>query len=107
MFVSLRRLQMPEAHAGVPRTPAAWLQHGQFLEARQQFNDAIAAYDRAITSLAGDHTALDLERRHQLALAWMNRGNALQKTGSSPGLRDAVQSYDEAIAIFQTLALET
>ena len=98
---------MSEVPAGALRTSAAWLQHGQFLEARQQFNDAVAACDQAIASLAGDRTAPDLERRRQLALAWMNRGNALQKTGSPPGLGDAVRSYDEAIAIFQTLPLET
>jgi tetratricopeptide (TPR) repeat protein len=98
---------MPEALAGVPRTPAAWLLHGQFLEVRQQFTEAIAAYDRAIASLPGDQPASSLEHQRQLALAWMNRGNALQKTGATPALRDAVRSYDEAIAIFQTLPFET
>ena len=98
---------MPEASAGVPRTGAAWLQHGQFLEARQQFTDAIVAYDRAIRSFIEDTTAAALERRHQLALAWMNRGNALQKSASSPGIREALRSYDEAIALFETLPIET
>jgi hypothetical protein len=37
----------------------------------------------------------------------MNRGNALQKNGSSPGPREAVRSYEEAIAIFETLPIET
>jgi hypothetical protein len=36
----------------------------------------------------------------------MNRGNALQKTASTPPLRDAVRSYDEAIAILQILPLD-
>ena len=98
---------MPEAPAGAPRTGAAWLQHGQFLEARQHFADAIAAYDRAIKSFANDDTAPDLVRRHQLALAWMNRGNALQKVAPGPAVREAVRSYDEAIAIFETLPIET
>jgi tetratricopeptide (TPR) repeat protein len=87
-------------------TPAVvWLQRGQSLETAGCFEEAVAAYDRALDA-APSHGRL-------AGLVWMNRGNALQKLAA--GSRDesqqrddvaaAVFAYDEAIVRFAALRL--
>ena len=83
-------------------TSAEWLRHGQTLEARGEIPAALAAYDRAIATSQSD------ARAH--GLAWMNRGNALQKCHllndtSRPRTGEAVEAYDRAIACFEVLPL--
>jgi tetratricopeptide (TPR) repeat protein len=95
---------MPEASEHRPSTPTAWLQRGQASEAAGRLDLAIADYDQAIASLRGEPPdSLDLEQRRLLGVAWMNRGNALQRTATPGQLAEAVSAYDEAIAAFKTL----
>lgn len=94
-----------------PRTPAPqpfepFLQRGQALEQEGRFDEALAAYDHALTLLRATGDAADPAARHALGIVWMNRGNALQRIGTAPSLADAVRAYDEAIAAFRTLPLE-
>lgn len=121
----------------LPQTFSAWLQLGQKLESENRIADAIGAYDRAITLLRTNPAARELADRRALAIAWMNRGNALQKlpaaptvggalrpdtsapdassrpelASSAPALADplaeALRAYDEAIALFESLPYET
>lgn len=74
------------------------LEHGQSLEAHGRYAEALSAYDQAIVASRGD------ARAH--GIAWMNRGNALQKIGAG-SLPAAIDAYDRAIALFRTLALES
>lgn len=99
------------------QSSGAWLQRGQALEAEGRLDEAVAAYDHAIAIVRLTGTRNDPPACHALGLAWMNRGNALQKLSpGAPGsgdrtrpdaLRDAVAAYDEAIALFRTLPIET
>jgi tetratricopeptide (TPR) repeat protein len=89
----------------LPR-PAASLEQGQVLEAAGQFLDAALAYDQAIEALGGGLEGLDTNDRRLLGLAWMNRGNALQKMATAVRWAEAVAAYDQAIAVFKTLPLE-
>jgi tetratricopeptide (TPR) repeat protein len=96
-----------------PDTAQAWLQHGQSLEAAGRGTEALAAYDEAIRILQAAPSD-DFETRRQLGVVWMNRGNALQRLAlamtddaAREPLAKAVAAYDEAIAFFQTLPLDT
>src|SRR5687768_14312353 len=97
---------MPSEHVTADTT-ARWLQRGQTLETEGRFVEAVAAYDQVLGSFGSELTSLDVSLRRVLGLVWMNRGNALQKTGSAAQLGDAVRSYDAAIDVFQTLPFET
>lgn len=104
-----------------PDTFSNWLQFGQKLEAENKIVDAIAAYDRAIAVVRTNGSSRELADRRALGIAWMNRGNALQKLPRSrqpaPGdaasaaapdpLVDSLRAYDTAIALFETLPYET
>ena len=80
---------------------------GQQLEAGGRLAEAIDCYDRAIAESHGD------ARRH--GVAWMNRGNALQKlaaaTPAGPpravAFAAALAAYDHAIASFRRLPVAT
>lgn len=85
---------------------AEWLQRGQSLEARGNFPEALSCYDQAV-ALGRSASGSDHASRRQLGLAWMNRGNALQQLGTAASIVDAVAAYDEAIAVLQTLPLES
>jgi tetratricopeptide (TPR) repeat protein len=86
------------------------LRRGQACESRGEFTAALALYDEAIAALSVLPPA-DLETRCLHGVAWMNRGNALQKchllSDTSPSLHLAVAAYDEAIALLRTLPFET
>ncbi|HVU24727.1 MAG TPA: hypothetical protein VHE13_11440 [Opitutus sp.] len=78
---------------------------GQTLEARGDaaaLTGALRHYDAAITLLHESPFDTNERLRHQLARAWMNRANALQRQAARA---DAVAAYDEAIALFGTLPL--
>jgi tetratricopeptide (TPR) repeat protein len=92
----------------VPTAPFEWLLHGQALEAAGQLDPAIAAYDQAIATLQRiPVAALESEQRRLLGVAWMNRGNALQKAATTSKLAEAVSAYDAAIALFRLLPFDT
>ena len=105
---------MPEAYT---ESFSHWLQLGQKLEAEGKIADAIAAYDRAIALLRSSGSSREIADRRALGIAWMNRGNALQKLPASSHERERVDSesthpdvlaaYDAAIALFETLPYET
>jgi tetratricopeptide (TPR) repeat protein len=85
----------------------ARLRHGQQAEAQGRTESALLAYDEAI-ALYRDLPREEPEIRRQLGVAWMNRGNALQKLGNDrSGLQAAVAAYDEAIALFRSLPCDT
>lgn len=81
-----------------PRTPEEWLRFGHGLEAGGEFSAAVAAYDEAIAGLRRLPSPEAASRA--LGVCWMNRGNALQKTGTAANLTAAVAAYDESIARF-------
>jgi tetratricopeptide (TPR) repeat protein len=85
---------------------AELLRCGQGLEARGDFRAALAFYDEAIATLRALPSD-DLELRRVHGVAWMNRGNALQKIADQPSLSSAVEAYDAAIALLRSLPLET
>lgn len=90
---------------------AACLARGQALEAAgtaASLAEALRCYDEAIASLRRSETedSAPVHPSTDLAIAWMNRGNALLKLGSTPCLVDAANAYDEAIAILGTSAFE-
>src|SRR5262249_46035647 len=70
----------------------------------------LRAYDEVVGSARQEPLA-DAEARRRLGLAWMNRGNALQKLGGyseneaerKTHVESAIRSYDEAVTLFQTL----
>lgn len=85
------------------------LRHGQTHEARGELPVALACYDEAIALLAAlAGASLDVARSadRALALAWMNRGNALQQChlSNDPSSGGAVAAYDRAIALLAPLA---
>lgn len=75
--------------AGLPETFSTWLQLGQKLESEGRVPDAIAAYDRAISLLRSNPSAREIPDRRALGVAWMNRGNVLQKL--SPPRRSPIR----------------
>jgi tetratricopeptide (TPR) repeat protein len=83
---------------------SAALQRGQSAEAlalAASLDDALRHYDAAIALLMPP--AADVEHRRLLAVAWMNRGNALQKQNATV---TAVAAYDEAIALLRALPFD-
>ena len=59
---------MPDHSADTPNSPGAWLAHGLALEAGGRFDDAIAAYDRAVALLDGATHGLATEPRRLLGI---------------------------------------
>jgi hypothetical protein len=86
-----------------------FLRRGQSHESRAELTAALASYAESIALLTAlpAGTSFDGARSvdRALALAWMNRGNALLKChvlrDTSPG--EAVQAYDQAIALLAPL----
>jgi len=80
---------------------AALLQRGRDAEASGAPADALRHYDaaRALLSAAPDGPG----PRRLLALAWMNRGNVLQRQAGAAPLLEAVAAYDAAIALLGAL----
>ena len=90
--------------AALPAPFVNALKAGQTLEAAGQFTAAIVAYDHARASA---HDASDApEWRRQRGICWMNRGNALQKIGTSVSVHEAVHAYDQSIVEFAALPPE-
>ena len=100
------------------------LRRGQSHESDHELPAALAHYDEAIAALRTQPPADCDEPRRLLAVALMNRGNALQKLATpSPApsekchlmgdtspctlLDTAIGSYDEAIALLRTLPFGT
>jgi tetratricopeptide (TPR) repeat protein len=85
---------------------ASLVAHGQSLENQNPpaLADAVRAYDDAIVRLRTLPLAHERIRR-DLAVALMNRGNALQRQDSPASVAAALCAYDEAIAFFRTLPL--
>jgi hypothetical protein len=82
------------------------LRQGQELEAQgtaTALERAVTCYNEAIALLK----ELPLEGspavRRELGVAWMNRGNALQRRTDLPSLAGAVRAYDAAIALLREL----
>src|SRR5262249_9738077 len=71
-------------------------------EARNEIPAALAAYEEVIAFLREEQSA-EPEVRRLLGLAWMNRGNALQKLTDSSSRSAAISAYDEAIVQFHSL----
>lgn len=81
------------------------LLRGQIFE-RDQKNprlaDAIASYDRGIALLTRDDR--DAAAQREWAVLWMNRGNALQRTGAEGDAQKGVEAYEHTISTLQSLA---
>lgn len=81
---------------------------GQRHEAHGEFTAALTCYDDALATLR-TRSLDDVETRRALGVAWMNRGNVLQKIAASPrtdehaSIATAIAAYDEALALFHTL----
>jgi tetratricopeptide (TPR) repeat protein len=80
------------------------LQRGHAQEAQGQITAALAEYDRAITLLAEHGEPPTSPAAGDLAIAWMNRGNALQRL-DEPSRTDAIGAYDQAISRLERLPL--
>lgn len=89
---------MTTSSAGTPFS-CVILSRGQAHEALGEFSAALSCYDEAI-ALLNVLPLGDEETQRQLGVAWMNRGNALQKQKDSIA---AVGAYDEAIGFFSRL----
>ena len=95
------KVEATEARAKV------WLRRGQILESGrspEQLHEARSSFEAGLAVLADDADAggADVaggERSRLRALLWMNRGNALLATGRAEEAREALRSYDEALAI--------
>jgi tetratricopeptide (TPR) repeat protein len=83
-----------------------WLQQGQAMQAQGRFDEALALYDQAIGAML-PAPRTDVAARRLLGVVWMNRANALQQIGTAVSLADALGAYDEAIAVFETLPVDT
>ena len=82
---------------------ADWLARGQSLEAAgtpESLAEAVGCYNRAIAILQSC-SPQNADVTQRLAIAWMNRGNSLQK--QSGGAPDAARAYDRAISLFALL----
>jgi tetratricopeptide (TPR) repeat protein len=93
----------------------ALLEQGRRCEDQGDFAAALAAYARANAELDTVAERMD-EARRLRGLVWMNRGNALQKRAGQIGgtvpesaheIDSAIAAYDEAIAVFRTLRVES
>lgn len=102
-----RSPRSPDPIVSRPSTTfAAWLQQGQSLESCARYDEAIAAYDQALAVSANEPRAE--------SLAWMNRGNALQKRAAGDteegrrlqAVREAVAAYDAAIELLRALPFD-
>jgi tetratricopeptide (TPR) repeat protein len=85
---------------------ASYLREGQNAEAQGRFTDALEFYDLAILALSSE-SAGNPPVRHARGIAWMNRGNALQKNGLSADLIEATRAYDSALQEFESLPHES
>jgi uncharacterized protein YjgD (DUF1641 family) len=94
------------SYASIAQLDAAnWLRCGQNLESKgdpSTLKDAVRCYDHAIAILQAKHP-LDSRTIRELAVAWMNRGNALQKIPATPQIAQSVEAYDQAIVLFTLL----
>lgn len=79
--------------------PAASLQRGQAHEARGELPAALVCYNETI-ALLRLRDLREVEVRRQLGVAWMNRGNVLQKQNHSTA---AISAYNVAISILRDL----
>ena len=99
--------ELPHPAARLPRPLSYFtriLGHGQELESEGHFRAAAAVYSSWADELRERPGTAEPEMRRLLGLAWMNRGNALQKNTAEPEtLAEAIASYDEAISVFETL----
>jgi hypothetical protein len=91
--------------ASIRARAANLLRRGRALEqagSPAALDEAVRSHDRAIKLLltAGAHDDADPSLRAELAVAWMNRGNALQRRASRVSLSAAVSAYDRALALF-------
>lgn len=77
----------------------ACLAQGQSEELAGRFEAAVQAYDNAITLLDSKMAATRSETVWDLAVAWMNRGNALQKQSGIAALEDSTRSYQQTIEL--------
>ena len=99
-----------------PADAAAWLARGEALEAAatpDSLGDAVRSYDCAIALLRPLAAAsrgpaeAQLAPRRDLAIAYLHRGNALQKLATPEALAEAVRTYDEAVALLAAPDLAT
>ncbi len=86
---------------------ASMLARGQALENENPpaLPDALRHYDQALAALRSLPLS-DESVRRDLAVALMNRGNALQRQDAPETICSAIRSYDDAIAFFRSLPLD-
>ena len=78
---------------------AGWMNRAEALTrigGAENLGNAIHSYDEAITLLANDET--DAQMLDRLAIAWLNRGIALEVSGDHAG---AAQSYEKTVALLR------
>lgn len=100
--------------ASLLESGALWLRRGQACEAQATpagLDEAVRCYNEAIAQLTTLLSSVSRspspdsprppspEFQRRLAVAWMNRGNALQKQSRAEDLEESVRSYDQAIGL--------
>ncbi|HWA08247.1 MAG TPA: tetratricopeptide repeat protein [Opitutaceae bacterium] len=93
-------------HETPPASAAEWLRRGQACEALgtpEALAEAVRCHDEAVGMLLSSFTTKPARPglARELAIAWMNRGNALQKQPRAESLAQAVASYDRAIELLR------
>lgn len=86
-----------------------WLRRGQFCESGrtpEALAEAVRSHETGLKELepvteeeAGSGAAVGAGERRLRALLWMNRGNALLALGRAEPAREALRSYDTALAL--------
>jgi tetratricopeptide (TPR) repeat protein len=98
-------LESIPAHGAARELGIAHMNRGNVLQKQNRGDEAVRAYDAAIGCLQPLATAGDQPAINSVGAAWMNRGHALQLTGSPAALAEALRSHDEAIALLSKLPL--
>lgn len=95
----------PDQIARIEAAHAA-LARGHGLENQGALDEALKGYDEAIGILSAWPAPLPVGACRDLGIAWMNRGNVLQRRETPEALRAAEEAYVQAIRLLEILPLD-
>lgn len=88
---------------------SAWLMRGRLLIAHdttESVVEGLRCFDQAVVRLGAELAAAGDAAKEELAVVWMNRGSALLRLGEPGALKEAVHSYEQAIALMDGQPVE-